>query len=270
MRLRRRRPPTGRVERVRAPRDVRGELEPPGRLPGCGPAHQSYLICTTPRTGSWFLCHALEATGVAGAPSEFFYPRVVSGWRRRLGLPESASYLDYVNALLVGATTANGVFGAKLMWQYLPRLLAEVPRLDEAFPELRYVYLERADRAAQAVSFWRAERTQAWGVGYGSSEVPPYDFAGIRKYYEAIAAGVAGWRAWFEAQLVTPLLLAYDDVVADHTVAVHSVLDHLGIQADGIAMPRPTLARQADEVSASYRQRFVDELGEPACDEPGS
>src|SRR5262249_46474418 len=35
----------------------------------------SYLICTTPRSGSNFLCEVLRATGVAGDPDDYFWSR---------------------------------------------------------------------------------------------------------------------------------------------------------------------------------------------------
>ena len=43
----------------------------------------SYLICSTPRTGSSLLCDALTATGVAGRPEEYFQFRARTGFPRR-------------------------------------------------------------------------------------------------------------------------------------------------------------------------------------------
>ena len=43
----------------------------------------SYLICSTPRTGSSLLCDALTATGVAGRPEEYFQFRARTGYPRR-------------------------------------------------------------------------------------------------------------------------------------------------------------------------------------------
>ena len=37
-----------------------------------GSPTSSYLICTTPRSGSTFLSEALASTGVAGRPEEYF------------------------------------------------------------------------------------------------------------------------------------------------------------------------------------------------------
>jgi trehalose 2-sulfotransferase len=107
----------------------------------------SYLICSTPRTGSSLLCDALTGTGVAGRPEEYFQFRARTGFPRRpqeyfegaehpeifdiLGprtrVEDEESrydpsrferYEDYLRWSLNEGTTPNGVFGAKVMWGY--------------------------------------------------------------------------------------------------------------------------------------------------------
>ena len=43
----------------------------------------SYLVCATPRSGSTLLCQALDSTGVAGHPEEYFEALRKSGRPRR-------------------------------------------------------------------------------------------------------------------------------------------------------------------------------------------
>ncbi len=112
--------------------------------------HTSYLICSTPRTGSSLLCDALGGTGVAGRPEEYFQFRARTGEPRRPreyfeGLEHAETeeilailgsrtrdeedeerydpsrfprYEDYLTWTIDAATTPNGVFGAKVMWGY--------------------------------------------------------------------------------------------------------------------------------------------------------
>jgi LPS sulfotransferase NodH len=112
--------------------------------------HTSYLICSTPRTGSSLLCDALGGTGVAGRPEEYFQFRARTGEPRRPreyfeGLERAETeeilailgsrtrdeedeerydpsrfprYEDYLTWTIDAATTPNGVFGAKVMWGY--------------------------------------------------------------------------------------------------------------------------------------------------------
>jgi trehalose 2-sulfotransferase len=112
----------------------------------------SYLICTTPRSGSTLLCELLRASGIAGRPDEYFQQL------RSTGLPmRPRDYLDGVGTDLLPpladhdreleehklydperfrefeqylrwvehrATTPNGVLGAKIMWPYMAGLVA--------------------------------------------------------------------------------------------------------------------------------------------------
>jgi trehalose 2-sulfotransferase len=108
----------------------------------------SYLVCATPRSGSTLLCRALDQTGVAGHPAEYFEALIHSGLPRRpheyfdperhaniverlafREMPDGAAkpntlwqpetYDQYLSWALEQGTTPNGVFGAKLMWGYL-------------------------------------------------------------------------------------------------------------------------------------------------------
>jgi trehalose 2-sulfotransferase len=120
---------------------------------------RSYLVCATPRSGSTLVCHALEETGVAGRPEEYFEALRHSGRPRRpeeyfLGVEDQsirdhlgersvgsdpqprsplwsrAAYDRYLEWALEAGTTDNGVFGAKLMWGYFGEfvsLLRNIP-----------------------------------------------------------------------------------------------------------------------------------------------
>ena len=107
----------------------------------------SYLICSTPRSGSTLLCEAMINTGIAGRPEEYYQQRQKTGLPRRpreyfegaetdeiieiLGdvtrVDDEVSsydsrrfddYADYLAWTIERGTTDNGVFGAKLMWGY--------------------------------------------------------------------------------------------------------------------------------------------------------
>ena len=67
---------------------------------------RSYLVCATPRSGSTLVCHALEETGVAGRPEEYFEALRHSGRPRRpeeyfLGV-EDQSIRDHLGERAIG------------------------------------------------------------------------------------------------------------------------------------------------------------------------
>ena len=167
-----------------------------------GQPSNSYLICTTPRSGSTLLCELLTKTGIAGRPDEYFQQLRSTGMpmtprdylagvaadiippEDRIGELEQHNLFDphrfcdfaeYLNWVRQTATTSNGVMGAKIMWPYIAGLvdgLSTIPGndpamsphdlLQKAFPRLRYVWLRRMDKVRQAVSLWRAIQTWHW------------------------------------------------------------------------------------------------------------
>lgn len=124
---------------------------------------QSYLICSTPRSGSTLVCQALAQSGVAGRPDEYFEALRHSGRPRRpeeyfTGVADPSilahltergaaddpppksplwsrtAYDRYLEWVFAAGTTDNGVFGAKIMWGYLgdfSSLLRNVPAYRE-------------------------------------------------------------------------------------------------------------------------------------------
>ena len=128
----------------------------------------SYLICSTPRSGSTLLCEALRSTGLAGRPEEYYQQRKKTSLPRRpreyFEGTETAeiveilgdrtrvddelvefdwrrfeNYSDYLAWTIEQGTTPNGVFGAKVMWGYFNGFVsglqelpgkADMPRAD--------------------------------------------------------------------------------------------------------------------------------------------
>jgi LPS sulfotransferase NodH len=80
----------------------------------------SFLVCGTPRTGSTLLCGLLAATGVAGKPESYFRLPDERSYAERRGLhvgPDGPlDYGGYVRAAVAACSTANGLFGARVMW----------------------------------------------------------------------------------------------------------------------------------------------------------
>jgi LPS sulfotransferase NodH len=132
------------------------------------PGH-AYIVCSTQRSGSTYLCSLLTSTGVAGNPQEFFEGMAETGVPPQpgfflAGLPRTASGSgdeprpgwapgdsgatpyeppEYSDLTLVDGwrahlersfrlgTTANGVFAAKLMWNQLPEMQWHAAALPE-------------------------------------------------------------------------------------------------------------------------------------------
>jgi LPS sulfotransferase NodH len=271
--------------------------------------HRSYLVCSTPRSGSTLVCKALRETGVAGRPEEYFEALRSTGRPRRpeeyfLGVedrsildelgetPEEAkapppawsrtAYDRYLEWALKEGTTDNGVFGAKLMWQYLGDfvgLLRNIPEyrqlplselLPAAFPNLTFVRVIRANKIRQAVSLWKAVQTASWSdSGVAKSDDPPYrayldeQRPQLRFHYGAIShllgqilAAEASWDAFFEHTRIKPILVLYENFAADYATSTLNVLERLELDIPEGLRVEPRMKSQSDGINDDWARRF--------------
>jgi LPS sulfotransferase NodH len=243
-------------------------------------APPSYLVCATERSGSTLLCELLAGTGVAGTPEEYFECLSVTGRARQPreyfpadADPEILALLAPLQAPLPAVrwearladarrrgTTPNGVFGAKMMWAYLPDFLAHGNPEQQLGP-LRWLHVERRDTLAQAISLWRAVQTAQWRAEDRDSEVEPVFHAGaiahLKRRQEAHAAA---WRTWFAERGVEPMEIVYEEFAQEPETMICRVLEHIGVPSEGVRVPSPPLRRQADARSQEWVDRFRDEV----------
>ena len=257
----------------------------------------SYLVCATQRSGSTLLCELLRATDVAGASREYFerlrgtglarQPRQyfedpsVSSLAERLpptlpGRPEEPGEFEHwFRYVLQRGTTLNGVFGAKMMWNYLDDFkvrMGELPglgdlsfneRLDAVFPNLKIVFMRRRDKVAQAVSLWKAIQTQQWRTESESDTEPVeadeepgvgYDYEAIEYLLNELHRWDARWEEWFHATGREPIRVFYDEFTVSRAATIGRLLDALGI--DPPAPEGEPMKRQADNRSRDWVSRF--------------
>jgi trehalose 2-sulfotransferase len=223
------------------------------------PALRCYLICTVQRTGSWLLCHALEDSAVAGIPAEYFHRGDEDFWATRWGVSGDA---DFFAAMLREQPTPNGVFGSKMMWNYLDEALARLRKLsgpaqqsDEAvlcgaLPGLRFVWVRRRDFLRQGISWWKAAVTGQYALSDQqlAAPLPDADYEAIGNLVRYAEECDSSWNNWFAAERIMALEVFYEDMVEDLEGTVIRVLAFLDIEP-----PRrplnvvPRLRRQADE-----------------------
>jgi trehalose 2-sulfotransferase len=225
---------------------VRWVVEPLPITDAPPPASRSLLLCCTPRCGSWLLADLLEQTGVAGRPHEWFWGDTVAANKRAWGIEDDA---EYRAAVLAAGTTPNGVFSAKLMWT----AFEDWRPLDVPSPQ--YVWLRRGDEVAQAVSFWKAVASGHWHSWDPPAGEARYDEAAIAHLLGELRAHNESWRAWFDANGVTPLDVRYEAVAADPDGEARRVLEFLGVDAPAERLV-PRMRRVGDAENADWAARF--------------
>ncbi|MET0147245.1 MAG: Stf0 family sulfotransferase [Ilumatobacteraceae bacterium] len=253
----------------------------------------SFLVCATQRSGSTLLCELLKGTEVAGVPDEFFeglrstglprQPRQYFEDPRLADIAEKLATLDpgrpeqpgefegWFHYVLQRGTTSNGVFGAKMMWNYFDDFrdrVRELPglgdltfneALDEVFPNLRIIFVRRRNKVEQAVSLWKAIQTQHWRNENdpGSASRPAdYDYRALKHLVDELHRWDARWEDWFHATGREPIRVIYEEFTGTRAATVGRVLDALGIDPPEPDSENGRMRRQADDLSRTWVARF--------------
>ena len=253
--------------------------------------HATYVIASTPRSGSSLLAAGLVATGVVGRPEEYFTPDHIGSYKEDLRLPIDCSWAEYLEKVMAFAATENGVRGVKIHWRHVVELARALGCRDDPgdvlemlFPAAVFVNIVRADRRAQAISLFRAETTGEWFRSSGSSRrARPWglylarptpgqaeaDLTGVAPTYEQIVgmersidAEQAAWTNYFTTRRREFLTVRYEDLDSNYHGEIARVLQFLGEDpARAVGLPKPPLERQSDHINEHWRRLIDQEHG---------
>ncbi len=222
-----------------------------------GPLRKSYIVASSIRSGSEYLCWSLWQTGVLGAPTEVFNP--TGDLPILMNRFKATSPADYVAKLVAHRSSRNGVFGMKAHFHHFEAFLSEYPALLEVLSPLTYIYITRHDKVAQAVSMAKALQTCWWTSRVEEGPRPPlrYDREMIAQCLADAELQDLNWRRWFEAHNVTPFQVTYDALTADAAGVVRSIVELLGVQNDARdQVSAPPAKKQGDETNQEWIERF--------------
>jgi LPS sulfotransferase NodH len=242
----------------------------------------SYLLCTTPRTGSTWLCGLLESTGVAGRPASYFRQAEESRFADEWGIrriPDGAvPYGEFVQAALAAGKSDNGVFGARIMWGTMVEVVdrlgplhpvlqgRDLELLDRVFGRPRFLSLRRLDVVAQAVSLFRAEQTDVWHTTdrLGKSERKQglhYELETIHDLVRMIEVHNVAWEQWFATVGVRPHSVLYEDLEGDPFEVTQGILAFLGLELPQGRQIVGRHERLSDQLSTEWIDRYRAQAG---------
>jgi len=228
-------------------------------LKGRGPFKQAYVISSSYRSGSSYLCVCLWRTGVLGAPFEYFnYEHEMPFMQSRLG---ATCADDYVNKLIACRISDNGVFGFKAHFRHFRAALRHFPGLLSRLAPVQFVFIRRSNKIAQAVSLAKAYQTRAWLSLSSRDQVPLfYSREFIAACLQEISEQERQWMNWFDGQGISPYTVHYEDLVRDERWVTQGICDLLQVGSQEVAVAQvPQIESQSDEVNSEWIRRFESE-----------
>ncbi len=236
----------------------------------------NYIICTTPRSGSTFLCNGLSKLGILGKADEWFIEHVKDEFRKSLGKECSEASL-YQKIIETQRAEGHGVFALKAMYYNLEHYCDACKRETESMletvqrgiGETRFIYLTRRDTVMQAISHFKAKQNDVW-FDYGQPikekiRLEHYNFDAIHVIYQTINESNRKWCNFFDKFNIHPLHLVYEDVSNEdeYPQSINTVLKHLGKTYPGrISKDMVGIRKMADQVSLQMKEQFIKDLEE--------
>jgi LPS sulfotransferase NodH len=217
------------------------------------------FICSTPRSGSYFLCRHMINAGL-GVPHEYFNPVVMQQMAPRLGMEgdihgltwsahgrvdrlllrrqraqaQERAFLDKYLKFLLARRCQGGVFAAKVHFRDFRRTLSN-PAGDVLLEDTLFIQLYREDILKQAVSEHFGQLTGQWGIDDTITTAPAanpnfFDAVAIDRAVNDLADQDRGWRVFFARRGVVPMLISYEQLLKDPFGFLEAIARRLGIE----------------------------------------
>lgn len=238
---------------------------------------KTYIIASTPRTGSTLLCRALWSTQLAGAPKEYLNPMQVRDWNVRqrdwlralpyrplrgplLGLLRFRPWTDerLRSQLEWIRTHRSGQhwLGLKIHWHHYQQIFRG-RTIEDWLGEVVWIRISRRDRLRQSISWVRALQTNQWASSQRSLRTPRYSRRQIAHRLQLIEQHEHQWDKILAEQ--TALHLQYEDVANDLHGSVEQVLRTLNIPMPVFTLGQDEpMRRQSDEINDAWTRRYLD------------
>ena len=232
----------------------------------------SYTIWFSQRTGSTLLCWTLQATGIAGKPSEWLSDSNL------LDKYQLDNHAELQQKLWQLGTTPNGIFGVKTgaYEPYLsniidtfrqfpscnPKSNNRVEIWQNTFPNCKHIYMTRRNKVRPAVSWWKAIQSQEWHRERGKLPkvgdlADKYSFEAISHLFAECSMREAAIQEFFSEGSIVPLTVVYEDFILSYEQTMKNILSYLKIpDYQNASIPPLPLQKLADDLSEEWVQRF--------------
>lgn len=219
-----------------------------------------YVLCTSPRCGGTYIARELWRTGLCGAPHEYFnFNTTMIRMANRL---QADSLYDYIQELFACRTSPNGVFGLKAhLDQFV--FLVTLSQHFRRFRPVKYIYIERDDVIAQAVSRVIARQTQSWISHQPDKGKAIYKVDVIERAVAELKGTQDRWQELFRNIGIEPLTIKYETFLKNPGKGVEDICAFLDIDLSDKSptLDLPTIEHQDNPIKAEWIARYKSEKG---------
>ncbi|MAC46476.1 MAG: hypothetical protein CMI12_06450, partial [Oceanospirillum sp.] len=138
--------------------------------------HTIFMIMSTPRSGSTFFCEKLIEAGYCVAHEYFHQKDYLPILAERWDCISDHALIkkSYIEMLIKTRTAPSGILGINLHGQHIKYF----KEFEYLFPKVnfKYIFISRADKFSQAVSYAIASKTQKWSSNFIGTEIENYDY----------------------------------------------------------------------------------------------
>jgi LPS sulfotransferase NodH len=219
------------------------------------PGLRFVFTCFTNRCGSAYLGDILSSTGWFGQAGEDFNAGNVLPYCQQHGVRSFREYFGQV----ARRDARNGVYIVKVGPEQIV-LLTESGILDEIIERSSFLFLNRVDKLAQAISRTIAQQSNRWAWN------SPVDFSDDRLAYSSerithhlcdITLLNLSFEQFFGLNGIMPITVEYERLVAAPQRELDEIAHRLGLPDLRMDPSQLRYRRQANEINQAWRSRFL-------------
>lgn len=224
----------------------------------------TYLICTTARSGSNLFCDFCTNTRVLGRPIEAFNPDIILLRSKKTGdanskadgVPE-INFSRYLLSLLATDVGKNGVFGTKLLFEDFEHYIGfKVFR--DLFLNSTRIHLRRRSKIRQAVSYFFAAQTGQWLATDPATKALDevvYDFDAIASNLNMLVRQDTNWTNLLSTLPERPLEIYFEDFLAEPKETLELLANAVGVSPLDFPV-RSNIREQRNHLTDEFVDRF--------------
>ena len=225
------------------------------------------FLCFTNRCGSGYLGDLLSSTGVFEPALESLNADNVLAICRDKGMRSFAEYFQHV----VQRDARNNIYIVKAAPEQIV-LLVESGILGQIADRSDFLFLNRADKLAQAISRSIAAQSNRW-TWDSPNEFPDdklvYSVSRITQTLYDVTILNMSFQQFFGINGILPIDVEYERLVSKPQQELDEIARRLGLPALTIDPSKLRVRRQGNEINRAWRTRFLLETAAPPGSSPG-